>query len=74
MRIYADGRYSCHRTTDLDPDRLATFWQAVAITRALEPDPYREITPPNCSGTAADNSTSWTLSAASIASSGSMVR
>lgn len=47
LRIYADGRYSTHSTTDLDPARLAGFVrEAVAITRALEPDEYREITPP----------------------------
>lgn len=47
LRLYADGRYSTHSTTDLDPARLAGFVkEAVAITRALEPDAYREITPP----------------------------
>jgi PmbA protein len=47
LRLYADGRYSTFNTTDLDPARLAGFVQeAVAITRALEPDAYREITPP----------------------------
>ncbi len=46
LRIYADGRYSSHSTTDLNPDRLRDFVrEAVAITRALEPDEYREITP-----------------------------
>jgi PmbA protein len=47
LRLYADGRYSTHTTTDLEPGRLAGFVkEAVAITRALEPDAYREITPP----------------------------
>jgi PmbA protein len=47
IRVYADGRYSSHQTTDLSPDRLKSFVaEAVAITRALEPDEYRQITPP----------------------------
>ncbi len=46
LRIYADGRYATHATTDLDGDRLPGFVrEAVAITRALEPDAYRKITP-----------------------------
>ncbi|HWM27332.1 MAG TPA: TldD/PmbA family protein [Woeseiaceae bacterium] len=46
VQVYAHGRYSSHTTTDLDTERLAGFLkQAVAITRALEPDPHREITP-----------------------------
>ena len=46
VKIYANGRYSSHQTTDLNPDRLGGFInEAVAITRALEPDDYRKITP-----------------------------
>ena len=46
IRVYADGRYSSHQTTDLSPDRLRSFVaEAVAITRALEPDEHRQITP-----------------------------
>jgi len=46
VQIYANGRYSSHQTTDLNPDRLGGFVkEAVAITRALEPDEYRAITP-----------------------------
>ncbi len=46
VEVYADNRYSSHETTDLNPDRLKSFVsEAVAITRALEPDEYREITP-----------------------------
>ena len=46
VQIYADGRYSSHKTTDLNVERLGGFiGEAVAITRALEPDEYREITP-----------------------------
>jgi PmbA protein len=45
IEVYADGRYSSHQTTDLNPDRLKSFVaEAVAITRALEPDKFREIT------------------------------
>lgn len=46
IEVYADGRYSSHQTTDLSPDRLQGFVaEAVAITRALEPDEFRKITP-----------------------------
>ena len=46
IKVYADGRYSTHTTTDLNPDRLQSFIdEAVAITRALEPDSSRRITP-----------------------------
>jgi PmbA protein len=47
VQVYANGRYSSHQTTDLNPERLESFIsEAVAITRALEPDEYREVTPP----------------------------
>ncbi|HZD53730.1 MAG TPA: DNA gyrase modulator, partial [Woeseiaceae bacterium] len=47
VELYVDGRYSTHRTTDLEPDRLRDFIrEAVALTRALEADPFRRITPP----------------------------
>jgi PmbA protein len=46
-RLYVDGRYSTHATTDLRPDRLDSFLrEAVALTRALQPDPHRRITDP----------------------------
>jgi PmbA protein len=46
VELYVDGRYSSHQTTDLDPDRLRDFLtEAVAITRALEEDSFRRITP-----------------------------
>ena len=46
IQIYADGRYSTHQTTDLKPERMQGFVaEAVAITRALEPDENRRITP-----------------------------
>jgi PmbA protein len=46
IQVYANDRYSSHQTTDLNPDRLGDFVsEAVAITRALEPDEHRQITP-----------------------------
>ncbi len=46
IQVYASGRYSSHQTTDLNPDRLQGFiGEAVALTKALEPDEYRRITP-----------------------------
>jgi PmbA protein len=46
IRVYAAGRYSSHQTTDLNPERLRSFVsEAVAITKALEPDEFRQITP-----------------------------
>jgi PmbA protein len=46
VQVYANDRYSSHQTTDLNPDRLGSFiGEAVAITRALEPDEYRKVTP-----------------------------
>ncbi|HCP48194.1 MAG TPA: TldD/PmbA family protein, partial [Deltaproteobacteria bacterium] len=47
IALYVDGRFSTHGTNDLDPARLSSFVsEAVAITRELEPDPHRAITPP----------------------------
>ena len=46
IQVFASGRYSTHQTTDLNTDRLEDFVsEAVAITRALEPDEFRRITP-----------------------------
>jgi PmbA protein len=46
VNVFAGGRYSSHQTTDLNPERLGGFLEeAVAITRALEPDPERQPTP-----------------------------
>ena len=46
IQVYANGRYSSHQTTDLNPDRLQSFLkEAVAITGALEPDEQRQVTP-----------------------------
>tara|TARA_R110002096_G_scaffold6285_1_gene28989 strand:- start:508 stop:1824 length:1317 start_codon:yes stop_codon:yes gene_type:complete len=47
IQVYAAGRYSSHQTTDLNAERMKSFVaEAVAITKALEPDEFREITPP----------------------------
>lgn len=47
LSLYVDGRYSSHGTNDLEPERLRPFVEeAVALTRYLEPDPHRLITPP----------------------------
>lgn len=46
VALYVDGRFSSHGTNDLAPDRLKSFiTDAVELTRALEPDPFRLITP-----------------------------
>ena len=46
VQVFANGRYSSHQTTDLNPERLQGFLaQAVAITRALEPDAQRSLAP-----------------------------
>jgi len=47
IRVYVDGRYATYRTSDLRPEPLRAFVRdAVAMTRALEPDPFREIPDP----------------------------
>ena len=47
VRLFVNDRYSSHSTTDLDPTRLTSFLtEAIALTRALEPDTFRKITPP----------------------------
>lgn len=44
IEIYVDGKYSAHTTTDLRTDYLPTFiGEAVALTKALEPDEFRKI-------------------------------
>ena len=56
VQVYADGRYSTHQTTDLNPERLGGFVkEAVAITRALEPDEFRQITAAELFGNRPDN-------------------
>ena len=47
LRLYVDGRYSTHSTTVLRPQELGSFIsEAVALTRALQPDSFRLITDP----------------------------
>ena len=47
LELYVDGRYSSHSTTSLKPERLQAFVaEAVALTRALEPDPHRTLPDP----------------------------
>lgn len=51
IQLFANGRYSTHQTTDLNVQRLAGFVsEAVAITRALEADKFRMITPQDLFG------------------------
>ncbi len=46
LRLFVDGRYSAHSTTDLRPDQVRAFvTNGVAITRALQPDPHRKLPP-----------------------------
>lgn len=46
LALYVDGRFSTCGTNDLDEGRLAQFArEAVELTRCLEVDPYRKITP-----------------------------
>jgi PmbA protein len=47
LALFVDGRFSTCGTNDLEPDRLAKFArEAIELTRCLEVDPYRRITPP----------------------------
>jgi PmbA protein len=46
LRLFVDGRYSAHSTTDLRPEQVKAFVaNGVAITRALQPDPHRKLAP-----------------------------
>jgi len=47
MALYVDGRYFTHSTSDLRDEPLQRFVaEAVALTRAIEPDPHRELPDP----------------------------
>jgi PmbA protein len=47
VSLYVDGRYSTANTSDLRPDALARFLEdAVAMTKALAPDPFRLLPEP----------------------------
>lgn len=46
LKLYVDGRYSAHSTTDLRPEQVKAFVaNGVAITRALQPDKHRRLAP-----------------------------
>jgi PmbA protein len=46
LKLFVDGRYSAHSTTDLRPDQVVAFVKAgVVLTRALQPDPHRKLAP-----------------------------
>jgi PmbA protein len=48
VSLYVDGKFSSHSTTDLRPEQMRRFIEdAVALTRYLEPDPFRVIPDPN---------------------------
>ncbi len=47
VELYVDGRYASVSTSDLRPDALDTFvGDAIAMTRALAPDPFRALPDP----------------------------
>jgi PmbA protein len=47
VRLFLDGRYAMHSTSDLRPEALAGFMEkAAALTRLLEPDVNRSLPEP----------------------------
>lgn len=47
VELYVDGRYAAVSTSDLRPEALRDFLRdAVDMTRALQPDPYRTLPDP----------------------------
>lgn len=47
LRLFVDGRFAVHSTSDLRPAAMAEFvGQAAALTRLLEPDPLRSLADP----------------------------
>ena len=47
LQLYVDGRYSAVATSDLRPEALEEFvGRAVALARALAPDPFRRLPDP----------------------------
>ncbi|MFH1034455.1 MAG: TldD/PmbA family protein [Pseudomonadota bacterium] len=47
VRLFLDGRYAMHSTSDLRPEALAGFMdKAAALTRLLEPDANRSLPEP----------------------------
>ncbi len=48
VQLYVDGRYSAVSTSDLRSDALSVFLDnAIALTRALAPDPFRSLADPS---------------------------
>lgn len=48
IRLFVDGRYSAHRTTDLRPESLESFLsKSVALAKALQPDTARTLADPS---------------------------
>lgn len=47
VAVYADGRYSGHSTNDLRWEKVSKFLDdALAMTKLLEPDPFRQLPDP----------------------------
>lgn len=47
LRLFVEGRFAVHTTSDLRPQALAAFVaDAAALTKALEPDPKRSLPDP----------------------------
>ena len=47
VKVFVDGRFSSNSTTDLRPEMLESFVaEAVALTRALQPDKHRTLPDP----------------------------
>src|SRR5687767_14201922 len=47
LELYVDGRYFEHSTSDLRDAQMKEFIdEAIALTRALQPDPFRQLPDP----------------------------
>jgi len=47
VRLFVDGRYAVHRTSDLRPESLPAFLtEAIGLTRQVMPDPHRKLPDP----------------------------
>ena len=48
VRLFVDGRYAVHRTSDLRPESLAAFLtEAIGLTRQVMPDEHRKLPEPS---------------------------
>ncbi len=48
VRLFVDGRYAVHRTSDLRPESLSGFLEeAVSLTRHVMPEPHRKLPEPS---------------------------